>query len=74
MSDDEEVLIVDLIPLDFTLQHLGRDDFVKLRVGRKERNRRNLRFKKTSTHSGTLKKIQVQRPVHMWTAVFSTCR
>lgn len=37
MGDNEEVLIVDLIPLYFTLQQLGWDYFVKLRVG-KERN------------------------------------
>lgn len=32
MGDDEEVLVVDLITFDFTLQHLGCGDFAKLGV------------------------------------------
>lgn len=31
MGDNEEVLIMDLITLDFTLQHLGWDYFVELK-------------------------------------------
>lgn len=35
MGDNEEVLIMDLITLQLTLQHLGRDYLVELRVENK---------------------------------------
>ena len=38
MGDDEEVLIVDLIMFQFTLKHLGSQDFVKLKVSVKNKH------------------------------------
>ena len=64
MGDNEEVLIVDLTSLHFTLQHLGRDYFVKLRDGKKETIwRLKTQILKASANSSTclfIIKIQAQ--------------